>query len=196
MPVVPAFCDSCGAIFPSGILVENSTHIQFSGGRAGPCPNCGGMGHIPDGIFNIIGSTIKLLTGPQRTIADLNRLASLLNNFQQRDIGLDELADEISCELPDLSIFGNILKNNKNDIYQFIIIILMIIQIIISNYSRQKDYSSIIARDKLVWESIDKSYSKKQNVNIGPKRVKIGRNEPCYCGSGIKYKKCHGRHDQ
>ncbi len=24
-------------------------------------------------------------------------------------------------------------------------------------------------------------------------RAKIGRNEPCYCGSGKKYKKCHGR---
>jgi uncharacterized protein YecA (UPF0149 family) len=21
---------------------------------------------------------------------------------------------------------------------------------------------------------------------------KIGRNDPCYCGSGMKYKKCHG----
>jgi len=23
--------------------------------------------------------------------------------------------------------------------------------------------------------------------------AKLGRNDPCYCGSGIKYKKCHGR---
>ena len=22
---------------------------------------------------------------------------------------------------------------------------------------------------------------------------KLGRNDPCYCGSGLKYKKCHGR---
>jgi preprotein translocase subunit SecA len=25
------------------------------------------------------------------------------------------------------------------------------------------------------------------------KKVTIGRNEPCYCGSGKKYKNCHGR---
>jgi uncharacterized protein YecA (UPF0149 family) len=25
-----------------------------------------------------------------------------------------------------------------------------------------------------------------------PSRGKIGRNEPCPCGSGKKYKKCHG----
>jgi preprotein translocase subunit SecA len=23
--------------------------------------------------------------------------------------------------------------------------------------------------------------------------AKLGRNDPCYCGSGVKYKKCHGR---
>jgi hypothetical protein len=28
---------------------------------------------------------------------------------------------------------------------------------------------------------------------VKPKIPKVGRNEPCPCGSGIKYKKCHGR---
>jgi len=23
--------------------------------------------------------------------------------------------------------------------------------------------------------------------------AKLGRNDPCWCGSGLKYKKCHGR---
>jgi preprotein translocase subunit SecA len=23
--------------------------------------------------------------------------------------------------------------------------------------------------------------------------AKLGRNDPCYCGSGVKYKRCHGR---
>ncbi len=26
-------------------------------------------------------------------------------------------------------------------------------------------------------------------------RVKVGRNERCPCGSGLKYKRCHGRHE-
>jgi preprotein translocase subunit SecA len=26
-----------------------------------------------------------------------------------------------------------------------------------------------------------------------PTGARIGRNEPCWCGSGNKYKKCHGR---
>jgi preprotein translocase subunit SecA len=26
-----------------------------------------------------------------------------------------------------------------------------------------------------------------------PSGARIGRNDPCFCGSGLKYKKCHGR---
>jgi preprotein translocase subunit SecA len=26
-----------------------------------------------------------------------------------------------------------------------------------------------------------------------PTGERIGRNDPCWCGSGLKYKKCHGR---
>jgi preprotein translocase subunit SecA len=26
-----------------------------------------------------------------------------------------------------------------------------------------------------------------------PSGDRIGRNDTCYCGSGLKYKKCHGR---
>jgi preprotein translocase subunit SecA len=30
-------------------------------------------------------------------------------------------------------------------------------------------------------------------VPAGRSGPKLGRNDPCYCGSGLKYKKCHGR---
>ena len=40
-------------------------------------------------------------------------------------------------------------------------------------------------------EYIDPSENIKQEpVKVGPK---IGRNDPCPCGSGKKYKQCHGR---
>jgi preprotein translocase subunit SecA len=26
-----------------------------------------------------------------------------------------------------------------------------------------------------------------------PGTPKLGRNDPCWCGSGLKFKKCHGR---
>jgi preprotein translocase subunit SecA len=31
------------------------------------------------------------------------------------------------------------------------------------------------------------------NGGVVADRHKVGRNEPCPCGSGLKYKRCHGR---
>jgi preprotein translocase subunit SecA len=36
----------------------------------------------------------------------------------------------------------------------------------------------------------DATASAPQPVHVGKK---VGRNDPCPCGSGLKYKKCHGR---
>ena len=46
---------------------------------------------------------------------------------------------------------------------------------------------------KLVDENTDNDTNRKQTQE--PRRIitkKIGRNEPCPCGSGKKYKQCHG----
>ena len=37
-------------------------------------------------------------------------------------------------------------------------------------------------------EILVNSETKKESINKGP----VGRNEPCPCGSGKKYKRCHG----
>ena len=34
--------------------------------------------------------------------------------------------------------------------------------------------------------------SKPKNIEKQSVNEKIGRNDPCHCGSGLKYKKCHG----
>jgi hypothetical protein len=33
-------------------------------------------------------------------------------------------------------------------------------------------------------------------ASSAPGRAKLGRNDPCWCGSGVKYKRCHLRSDQ
>jgi Predicted metal-binding protein related to the C-terminal domain of SecA len=34
--------------------------------------------------------------------------------------------------------------------------------------------------------------SNEERVNPKPQTKKMGRNEPCFCGSGKKFKHCHG----
>ena len=42
-------------------------------------------------------------------------------------------------------------------------------------------------------DSLKTSGSEKFNPASMPKKVKVGANDPCPCGSGLKYKKCHGK---
>ena len=35
---IPAFCDTCGTVFHSGIAVENVARATFISNSAGPCP--------------------------------------------------------------------------------------------------------------------------------------------------------------
>ena len=54
------------------------------------------------------------------------------------------------------------------------------------------DYVTILMNLKIVTEQYSKQETTKNFLPQKNERKKIGRNEPCYCGSGKKFKHCHG----
>jgi uncharacterized protein YecA (UPF0149 family) len=191
MPILPAFCDTCGTAFSSGIFVENSTNISFSGNKSGPCPQCGGMGHVPDGVFNFIGSTIEILSAPERTISELLSLARLLREARAKTETKEQVASIIQKELPALSLLAKILPENKSELYGFLG--LVIAAIALYTQSPEKQPVQTIVNITQVVETI--VVEAPQTRSVAAKSVqtpKQGRNEPCNCGSGSKYKKCCG----
>ncbi|MFZ2190475.1 MAG: SEC-C metal-binding domain-containing protein, partial [Candidatus Magasanikiibacteriota bacterium] len=55
---------------------------------------------------------------------------------------------------------------------------------------------SVMANDKLVLTGAQKSVNESGRASSKPKNEagdKIGRNDPCHCGSGLKFKRCHGK---
>ena len=49
------------------------------------------MGHIPDGLYNFINNTIELVSGPHRTVSDLERLAVLLREARSHNLSYAEV---------------------------------------------------------------------------------------------------------
>ncbi|CAM3986180.1 SEC-C metal-binding domain-containing protein [Rahnella victoriana] len=45
-------------------------------------------------------------------------------------------------------------------------------------------------KNEIIMKDLSRRFSRK---NINMTKIKVGRNEPCPCGSGNKYKKCHGK---
>jgi hypothetical protein len=57
-PIIPAFCATCDTIFPSGFALSNSKNSKMRGNTTGPCPNCGSMGRILDGTYDVLGQEL------------------------------------------------------------------------------------------------------------------------------------------
>jgi hypothetical protein len=191
---VPALCDSCGNIFLSDIEVNNSIHISFSGCTSGPCPKCGGVGHIPDGLYNFIGNTIELLSGPARTVSELQRLEIILSQARDEGIPIEQVSKRIQDEVPELSSLKDFLPKSRSELYAFLTIIITIISLILGQLKQSQS-------PKIEINQVINLICQPQNPSIlgAPKsrikhkatvkvKKKVGRNAPCPCGSGKKYK--------
>jgi len=190
MPSVPAFCDSCGTAFPSGFFFENASNVTLSGNRSGPCPWCGGMGHIPDGVFNFIGNTIEILSAPQRTVEELTRLVQIIHEAKAKQQSNEQVAAQIKRELPGLSLLADILPKNRGELYGFLAVVIATTQLLIE--SPQPTQKITINVSQVVEQTLENASSTKKISQESLQSKKIGRNELCPCGSGKKYKKCCG----
>ena len=191
MPSVPAFCDTCSTVFSSGIFVENSTNISFTGNRSGPCPKCGGMGHVPDGIFNFIGNTIEILSAPERTISELTRLAQILCEAKANSKTKDQVASQIEKELPAFSKLAKLLPENRAELYGFFGVVLAAAQLF-TQPSQPSQLPTTVNVTQVIQQVIVRPPTAQPTLRQTVGVNKPGRNDPCICGSSMKYKKCCG----
>lgn len=75
--------------------------MQLKGNKE-TCPNCGEMASIVDGVFEVSGNILKLVSGPQFTRELLSQFARSLEQARRREIEPEELerkAAELNGEL-------------------------------------------------------------------------------------------------
>lgn len=189
MPEMPAFCDNCGVVFGSGFVFENCTNVTLSGSRVGPCPNCGGTGHVPDGVYDITGNAIKLLQGTFKTVQQLRQLSALLVEAQKHNLSKEQVKENIQETVPELINFASVLPQTRSELYGFIGIILTAIGLLITACGTFKGEPVPEKEiEKIIERSIEQSINKVAPKPSVPKKQK--RNAPCACGSGVKYKRC------
>jgi preprotein translocase subunit SecA len=56
----------------------------------------------------------------------------------------------------------------------------------------QKEEKKVVRREQSYSYSAPEKEEKPAGKTVVRKEKKVGRNDPCPCGSGKKYKKCHG----
>ena len=187
--ILPAVCETCSTIFPSGFSVENSANVTFSGSTSGPCPKCGGTGRVPDGTYNVFGNVLGLLSGPSQTVEDLKRLSEILKKARDRQASREEVLAEIEQNVPKLKLISDILPKTRTEFYAVIGLIIAAIALMAGSGSK-------ISHTEITFNQvIDHIYEEHQQAETAKPSDprKIGRNEPCPCNSGKKFKHCHGR---
>lgn len=206
MGKVPVLCENCFSFFTVDNLVAAGTTCSFINCAAGPCPKCGGMGIIPDGTYEFLNKSIKLLTGSDFSKEVLRKLEKILREAKEKSLSIEVLEGRIEKEIPQAKGFLKWLPKNKSEYYGFIGLLIGLVGTIFTMLNSGSNY--IIPDNEVIINNV------LNNITINPKakdtiyhpenlnhkktmdqtfpNTKIGRNELCRCGSGKKFKKCHG----
>ena len=184
MPVMPAYCDNCGAAFNSGFFLDNCTNVTLSGIQSGPCPRCGSMGSVPDGVFNVIGGVIERISLLRDNEEILTKASEILTNALEVRASAQEVAQEIRRETPQISNLADVLPKTRVELYAFLSLIVLIIATILSNTDEYSD-------DELLEKAIERSMQPEYYIPYEPPKPQ-SRNSECSCGSGKRYKHCCG----
>ncbi|MDB4076587.1 SEC-C metal-binding domain-containing protein [Porticoccaceae bacterium] len=185
MPLIPAFCDNCGAAFSSGIFIDNCTNISLHSNKSGPCPRCGGMGSVLDGVFNVIGDVIERISSIRENKDVLIKASEILTRAVEVQASSQEVAKEIRRDTPEISNLADVLPKTRIELYAFLTLILFIIATILANADDSSD------TEELLEKALERSMQPQYFIPYEPPR-RESRNTACSCGSGKRFKHCCG----
>lgn len=202
---IELLCDRCGEITWLRIGLEFSdqtSEMRYSvADPEGVCLRCGAP-ISAEGVVDYV-TTRGMLKAVARdaTPTELVELAEALRRYTSspEPVTAEGLADALE-ETPSEAARGLATWVRANGgwvpIAALIVAILALVNDLVggaaaapSNPGRGESYYSPEQVEHIV-DSIIEQYDELRPHEPTPK---LGRNEPCWCGSGTKYKKCHGR---
>jgi len=136
---------------------------------------------------------------PQKPYADLKAYI-LKNHLIERGEGLEgvdgDLIDLREMILQDVNTTDCINYFTESDyVFNGIDDLNCFVQVLLNVFNNTRIYQNNGFTPEEIFRRFERPKLKplpKEPFNIN-KVVKVGRNDPCPCGSGLKYKRCHGR---
>jgi len=205
---LPAVCNACGTIFPSGFAVGVGSSNYFSSNTSGPCPGCGGVGRVPDGTIDLSRPDVVAALRAMAqlgSIHNLRRMLALLSVVRSDDLlairqtltsgaadrSEDQVIKDVQQAAPGLRNAASLIRNrdNRMELAIWLTLIAAIIPIVIALKSNQQEVTP--PRQEQIIQLIVPTPSARPALPIQAQRRTPGRNERCPCGSGKKFKHCH-----
>lgn len=201
MQLIPAECGNCGYLYPSGYGfdpaatgIEVSMTVFENAEVSEPCPMCGRhRGHVLASEHQFVRDAEKLL----RDADSSEKLAALLRASQERGDSADEVRERANGEAPEvLGLVEELLgpSPERVDMARWYALLTATLRALANQSGGGTDK---LEPSRVVYDSVS-SYNittvQPSPATEGSRDAahKVGRNDPCPCGSGKKYKKCHG----
>ena len=196
VPQIPAVCPNCGQKFPSGIALEGPSQVQIQNVGSGPCPNCGSMGRIPDGMHAVIDGVLRFVQAEGRTSEELEAMAEAL-----RQINVDQSTTSLRDDLRHVlrkhnfpeSVLGlSLHRLSWTEVWSVIHKVAAVLTIVGAFFGCDKigihvgDVINVYRESTRA--SMDSSHTtRNDSVEVTPDSIR------CPCGSGRSFSSCHGR---
>ena len=206
MQQTPAACGSCGYLYPSGYYFDpGGTGIAASAAVLEnaqvtiPCPMCGRQrGSVLASEYQFVDDTATFLQAPEHTTEEREQLGAFVREAQERGEPVDKIRERADTKEPGLSALLEKLLTDKPAGLETATWLALLTGTLNSLAITKENGST----GKLVpSEVIYGSFNEYNVTTVQPpsptdedrlSTAKVGRNDPCPCGSGKKFKKCHG----
>lgn len=134
MALIPAFCDSCGTVFGATNVIGGSARgITMMGNKVGPCPVCGGMASIPDGVYQLADDALTGITPTPEWRERLQRAVTIVEEARARGAEAEEVRDELEREAPELTPVINVFVERAGDQWaQWLTVLLAFLQVLLA----------------------------------------------------------------
>ncbi len=211
MPQPLALCEN-GHFFRSGVGFDTGgTGVEVNlTVESAPriCPACGADARVLGGTYHIAENTIKLLQGPERTVSELERLRQILREARESGASPEEVKSTVQREFPEWGqrLAKLLVPKTPGDFYTLLTFIVAVITALLAyeqlEQAKNTEPDQIINDITVVQEAPavpgqqPSGPPSTEPTDLAPTTPaegrKVGRNEPCPCGSGVKFKRCHG----
>lgn len=204
--LIPAECGSCGYLYPSGYGfdpadtgIEVSMTVFENAEISEPCPMCGRRrSRVLAGEHQFVRDTERLLKDSDRDGREPGRLVEFLRETRERSDTADEIRERANEEVSELSGLVEELLDARPARVDMATWHALLVATLTALETRQdgggndKLQPSQVIYDAVNRYNVTTVQPSPSTGNQHHAAHKVGRNDPCPCGSGKKYKKCHG----
>ena len=193
MEGLAVLCTSCKKLFFVDMpMFKGNGTVEFTGSNTN-CPKCRKQAWIVDGEYVLKGDVLKRVDPINLKdlfklgIEEIVELKRVFEEIKNSDISKEEIKERIKEEVPSASFLLKYLPKTSEALAAWVTAIVALLTFIFI-YCKNNDPKVVNNIQQKI--TVNNYFG---NEETKKEKEKVGRNEPCPCGSGKKYKKCCGK---